>query len=133
VARDAILGRFGITEAERIGAGGQSIVYGLDAHHVLRLPQKGTFDATLFARQRALLHRIAGKLPFATPLIEEIDREGRYVVERRLPGRAMLACCRPCAATAGKPRGGTISTPQRRCRACDSRRRLSARSSPSRR
>jgi aminoglycoside phosphotransferase (APT) family kinase protein len=35
------------------------------------------------------LEGIAGRLPFATPVIEEIAPDESYVIERRLPGRAM--------------------------------------------
>jgi len=87
--RAALLRRFGITEAARIGAGGESIVYGLDAARVLRVPKAGTFDVAALARQRDLLDAIDGRLPFATPRIEEID--AGHVIERRLPGRSMLA------------------------------------------
>jgi aminoglycoside phosphotransferase (APT) family kinase protein len=89
--RAALLRHFGITEAARIGSGGQSIVYALDERRVLRLPRGGIFDIAGLRRQRALLEAIAGSLPFATPMIEEIAEDGTHVVERRLVGRSMLA------------------------------------------
>lgn len=89
--RADLLRRFGITEAARIGAGGESIVYRLDATRVLRLPLRGAFDPGALMRQRDLLQAIEGRLPFATPAIEDIGAAGAYVIERRLPGRSMLA------------------------------------------
>lgn len=87
--RTALLRRFGVSEAARIGAGGESIVYGLDDVRVLRLPKAKLFDVSALARQRMLLDAIDGRLPFATPRFEEIA--GTHVVERRLPGKSMLA------------------------------------------
>jgi aminoglycoside phosphotransferase (APT) family kinase protein len=101
--RTALLRRFGITEAARIGAGGQSIVYGLDAARVLRLPQRGGFDVAALARQRKLLEAIRGRLPFATPAILDMGEAGDWVVEARLPGRSMLAML---PSLAGEARAG---------------------------
>jgi len=86
--RAALLRRFGVTEAARIGAGGEAVVYALDEARVLRVPRSGSFNVAAIARQSALLDMIDGRLPFATPKILEIA--ATHVIERRLPGRSML-------------------------------------------
>src|SRR4051794_13175592 len=87
--RQAVLDQFGATDRDRIGAGGESIVYALGADRILRVPRAGTFNVAELERQRRLLAEIEGRLPFATPVVEEIDPGGRYTIERRLAGRPM--------------------------------------------
>lgn len=90
VDHDDILAQFGVGPANLIGAGGQSLVYGLDEARVLRVIKYGG-DADALARLRSFLAQIQGRLAVETPLIEEIDPGGRFTIERRLPGTAMTA------------------------------------------
>ncbi len=87
----SVLRRFGLGEADRLGEGGQSIVYALGERQVLRLPRGSAFDVAEVRRQQEFLATIEGRLPFATPVIEHIDGSGSHVIERRLPGRSMAA------------------------------------------
>jgi aminoglycoside phosphotransferase (APT) family kinase protein len=84
-----ILERFGLTPADLLGEGGESFVYALGDAHVLRLPHQKKFDAQSRTRLKVFLELIAGRLPFATPEIEEIGPSETYTIERRLPGRSM--------------------------------------------
>jgi aminoglycoside phosphotransferase (APT) family kinase protein len=57
---------------------------------VLRVLKSGG-DVVTLTRLKAFLAGIDGRAAVATPLIEKIDARGRYTVERRLPGTAMVA------------------------------------------
>jgi Ser/Thr protein kinase RdoA (MazF antagonist) len=86
----AILAAFGIDATALIGSGRQSRVYELNGGRILRVFRESNQVASLDAL-RLFLDGIDGRLPVATPWIERIDAEGRYTVERRLPGRSLLA------------------------------------------
>jgi aminoglycoside phosphotransferase (APT) family kinase protein len=60
---------------------------------VLRVPRRPRAVATL-ERQRAFLAGIEGRLPFATPRIEDIGPGGAWTIERRLPGTSFLVMLR---------------------------------------
>jgi len=60
---------------------------------VLRVLRRPRAIATL-ERQRAFLAGIEGRLPFATPRIEEIGPGGAWTIERRLPGTSFLVMLR---------------------------------------
>jgi hypothetical protein len=86
----SILEQFHLTEADRIGEGGESFVYGLGAAEVLRLPKIAGFNGNSRERLQSFLGHISGRLPFATPEILEIGPDDAWTIERRLPGRPML-------------------------------------------
>lgn len=73
--------------------GGESWVYGLDDRRVLRVLRRPRNPATL-KRQQAFLTEIDGRLPFGTPVIEEIGTDGAWTIERRLPGTSLLVLMR---------------------------------------
>ena len=50
--RAALLRRFGVTEAARIGAGGEAVVYALDEARVLRVPRSGGGKAREWKAQK---------------------------------------------------------------------------------
>ncbi len=89
--RARLLQRFGIDERALIGAGGESQVYALPGGRVLRVARAGAHGGADPERLKAFLERIAGRLPFATPVLEEIAPDGSWRIERRLPGEAMSA------------------------------------------
>jgi hypothetical protein len=93
-AQAAILNQFGLTDADRIGGGGESSVYALASDAVLRVPHTPPADSGGRVRLRAFLERITGRFPFATPEIAEIGPRGAWTIERRLPGRSMLELLR---------------------------------------
>lgn len=84
-----ILEEFGLTGANLLGEGGESVVYSLGEHHILRLPKSRRFDPGSRLRLKAFLAGIAGRLPFDTPRIEEIGPDEAYTIETRVPGRSM--------------------------------------------
>jgi hypothetical protein len=85
-----ILAEFHLTDADRIGEGGESFVYALGASEVLRIPKRANFGGDSRVRLQSFLAHIAGRLPFATPEIFEIGPQEAWTIERRLPGRPML-------------------------------------------
>jgi hypothetical protein len=88
--RAALLKRFGIDERALIGAGGESSVYALPGERVLRVARSRTAGASDPHRLRAFLATIAHRPPFATPEIVDIDPDGLWRIEFRLPGTSML-------------------------------------------
>ena len=94
-----VLAKFGLTEADLIGRGGESSVYALGSDRVLRLARSRNFRVLARARLKAFLDRIAGRFPFATPEILEIGPNEVWTIEKRLPGRPMLALLRELAGT----------------------------------
>ena len=94
--RGRVLQRFGVGPAALIAVGGESFVYGLDAARVLRVLRQPQDPATL-RRKQAFLASLDGRLPFATPVIEVIDPEGGWTVERRIPGESLLTRLRRLA------------------------------------
>ena len=88
-----ILAEFGIGPSGLIAEGGESRVYALDAHRVLRVLRRPR-DVAGLERQRVFLAGIDGRLPFATPRIEAIGPGGAWTIERRLPGTSLLVMLR---------------------------------------
>jgi len=84
-----ILERFGLDPADLLGEGGESLVYALGPDRILRLPKGRKPGGRARARLKAFLDGIAGRLPFATPEIEEIGPREAYTIEKRLAGRPM--------------------------------------------
>jgi len=83
-----LLRRFGVTPADLLGRGGESDVYALDAGRVLRV--YGGDDLGYLARRKAFYDWLRGQgLPFATPEVWDVGREGEhlYALERRMAGR----------------------------------------------
>ncbi|HVY19409.1 MAG TPA: aminoglycoside phosphotransferase family protein [Bauldia sp.] len=89
-----ILDQFHVGPADLIGEGGESRVYALGADEVLRVPRTANFGGASRERLQSFLAHIAGRLPFATPEILEIGPDEAWTIERRLPGRSMLALLR---------------------------------------
>ena len=87
--RARILADFRVKPDDLIGEGIESLVYALGPAHVLRLPKAGKFPAGSRAALQSLLATIEGRLPFATPRIEEIGPDERWTIEARLPGRPL--------------------------------------------
>jgi aminoglycoside phosphotransferase (APT) family kinase protein len=81
---------FGLGPGDLIGRGGQSDVYALDAGRILRVLRSPAADLAPLHRLQTLLSEIDGRLAIPTATIAEIDGEGRYTIERRLPGHSML-------------------------------------------
>jgi aminoglycoside phosphotransferase (APT) family kinase protein len=86
---DRILTEFGLGAGARIGEGGESTVYAIDAEHVLRIPKKPAKGSPAREELQAFLHWLSGRLPFATPEILEIGPGDTYTVERRMAGRPL--------------------------------------------
>lgn len=86
---DRIVAEFGLGPSALIGAGRQSLVYALDGSRVLRV-LKVNGDVAALTRLKAFLAEIDGRAPLVTPSIESIDPAGRYTVERRVPGTALV-------------------------------------------
>jgi aminoglycoside phosphotransferase (APT) family kinase protein len=87
---DAVLRHFGLTEADRIGSGWESLIYGLPPDLILKIPHP---DLGAEAKVRAGAAFTAGlpTLPFAVPHVREIGHiDGTlYTVEDRIAGRAL--------------------------------------------
>lgn len=101
----ALLRRFGVSDGDLIGRGGQSSVYALDADRVLRVynaENDPAFPPALAAFYAALE---VPPLPFAIPRIRETGADGgvSYAVEDRLPGTP-LASAFPALGDAGRAR-----------------------------
>ncbi|HMN87974.1 MAG TPA: aminoglycoside phosphotransferase family protein [Bauldia sp.] len=85
----AILAGFGIAPDALIGEGGTSLVFALEGNRVIRILRRRGDPAAL--RQLAgFLAMIDGRVACPTPRIERVDPEGRFVIEGRLAGRALL-------------------------------------------
>jgi putative membrane protein len=83
-----ILRRFGVRPGDLLGRGGESDVYALDAERVLRV--YGGDDLDYLRKRQAFYAWLRSQgLPFATPEIWEVGREGDhlYALERRIAGR----------------------------------------------
>jgi putative membrane protein len=85
---DSILRRFGLTESNRLGEGGESRVYALDGERVLRVCPG---DVSSYVERRREFYRwLNGRSPaFEVPLLLSVDfAEGvTYCIERRMKGR----------------------------------------------
>ncbi len=73
-----------------VGWGGQSWVYALDEKRILRILRRPGEPQAL-RRQQSFLAEIDGRLAVPTSVIETIDGQGRYTIERRLAGTSLLA------------------------------------------
>lgn len=86
--RAAILERYGLGPVDKLGEGGESEVYALDAHRVLRLHRQEAAEYTRrIGELYAELDRAA--VPYALPEVLEVHGDGTtsWSIERRLPGR----------------------------------------------
>lgn len=87
---DAVLHHFGLTEADRIGSGWESLIYGLPPDLILKIPHP---EPGAEARVRAGAAFTAGlpPLPFAVPHVREISHiDGTLItIEDRIAGRAL--------------------------------------------
>ena len=87
---DAVLHHFGLTEADRIGSGWESRIYGLPPDLVLKIPHP---EPGAEARVRTGAAFCAGlpPLPFAVPRVREIGHiDGMlFTIEDRIAGRAL--------------------------------------------
>lgn len=88
--RDGVLARFGVREQDKLGEGGESEVFTLDAHQVLRVHKQ---EAAAYSRAIGELY--AGldrsRVPYALPEVLEVDGDGErsWSIERRQPGRSL--------------------------------------------
>ena len=88
--REAVLRRFGLGAQDRLGEGGESEVFALDAHRVLRVHKREAAGYT-----RAIGELYAGldrsRVPYALPEVLAVDGDGElsWSIERRLPGRSL--------------------------------------------
>lgn len=84
-----MFGRFGVTDADLLGRGGESEVFALDAARVLRVYKPGTRHDYLDRRRAFYAMLSRRRLPFELPTVLEIGTTGKrlYSVERRMPGR----------------------------------------------
>ena len=86
--RRAILHRYGLTEADELGQGGEANVYALDDHRVLRVHRhEAAAHAEQIGELCAGLDRTA--VPYALPELLEVHSDGEvsWSIERRLTGR----------------------------------------------
>ena len=120
--KDALLARFGLSESDLIGAGGESRVYAMGPDRVLRIRNRAG-DTAYLKRLQRFLAGIAGTLPFATPSIATVAPDGAWTIEPRLPGQPMSALLRRIGGTdrrtafanfvAGLDAIGTIALPDK--------------------
>ena len=89
----AVLGRFRVGPDRLLGHGGEAWVYALGRDRVLRVLHRGGTVAHVHRRQ-ALVDELARSTPaFELPCVLDVgELDGRvFVIERRLPGRAVIA------------------------------------------
>ena len=88
-ARAAVLARHRLTPSEKLGEGGESEVYALDADRVLLLHRQ---EASAYVRQIGELYGQLDRtaVPYALPEVLEVETEGEvsWSIERRLSGRS---------------------------------------------
>jgi putative membrane protein len=74
-----------------LGDGGESLVYELDEHRVLRVLKRGGDQSTSMRRLQELYDAAAPLVPFALPRLLEIGTsDGQtYSIEQRIPGLSM--------------------------------------------
>lgn len=94
-AVDAARRRLGIPVGAVLGAGGEAVVYALDAEQVARIHRPGARRPSIDARADLLAELVPqrGRVPFALPSVLETRVLEACVVciEPRLPGEALLA------------------------------------------
>lgn len=90
---DAVLRRFGLSDQELLGSGGESRVYALDDDRVLRVFGPGATEAKVDGLGRFYETLDVSHVDFAVPDILEAGRQDDlvYSVESRLPGRDLSA------------------------------------------
>ena len=95
-----VLARFGLTNRDRLGAGGAAIVFALGSDRVLRVAHAGTVAADLQARYGLLAELSRTPLPFELPVVLDAGETGgrHWAIEQRHPGQ-------PLAAALGDSRG----------------------------
>ncbi len=86
----AVLAHFGLTQADRLGSGWESHIFGLDQTRILRIPNPEP-GAEARVRERAAFSAGLPRMPFAVPRVQDIRYvEGTLVtIEDRIAGRAM--------------------------------------------
>jgi hypothetical protein len=88
--RRALLRRYGVTDDDELGHGGEAHVYALDRHRVLRVHRHEAAEhVRRIGELCASLDRRA--VPYALPEVLEVhsDDEGSWSIERRLDGRPL--------------------------------------------
>ena len=83
-----VLGRFGLTTGDRIGAGGEATVFALGTERVLRVAHIGATDDDLRRRYDLLAELPRASVPFALPEVLDVGETlgRRWAIERRLEG-----------------------------------------------
>jgi Ser/Thr protein kinase RdoA (MazF antagonist) len=89
---EAVTAAFGVTEADLIGSGWESTIYGLGPDRILRIPRPGV-GSEAQVRALAAFTESLPKLPFAVPRVLEIARiDGAlYLIQERIAGQSMAA------------------------------------------
>jgi aminoglycoside phosphotransferase (APT) family kinase protein len=89
---DAVKAAFGVTEADLLGDGWESTIYGLGPDRILRIPRRGVGSEDQIRALAAFTESLP-KLPFAVPRVLEISRiDGElYLIQQRIPGKSMAA------------------------------------------
>lgn len=85
-----VLDHFGLTEADRIGSGWESRIYGLGQSQILRIPNAEP-GAEARMRERAAFTAALPRLPFAVPHVQKIDHVAGILIaiEDRIAGRSL--------------------------------------------
>jgi hypothetical protein len=88
---EAVLNKFGVTEADFVGRGGQSRVYALPEGKMLRVYNPGGEDKQELLRLKVFYDGLYGKFSYKTPHILEIGEEGGalFTIGEMIPGKAL--------------------------------------------
>lgn len=86
-----VLARFGLTNRDRLGAGGEAIVFALGTDRVLRVTHAGTDAEDLRERYGLLAELSRTPLPFALPVVLDAGETGgrHWAIEQRHPGQPL--------------------------------------------
>lgn len=104
--RQALLGRFGLSESDRLHQGMEAQVYALGTERVLKLYRGSARLADLLKLRDFYAGLDRSALPYALPAIREVTTEGEWCasIEERLPGRPLDEVIR----SAGGPPGDDL-------------------------
>ena len=90
---DGVAAELGLGPGDRLGAGGEAVVYALDANRVARVHRAGFREELVALRCELLaeLGRSRARVEFAIPEVLEVRRVAgaRVTIERRLPGASL--------------------------------------------